>query len=51
MKNTVSQWAETVFEKILGTRNRTYSGSVCFKDSKNVLHEILVNRAWKGRAK
>ena len=24
--------------------------SVCFKDSKNVLHEILANRAWKGRA-
>ena len=23
--------------------------SVCFKDSKNVLHEILSNKAWKGR--
>ena len=22
--------------------------SVCFKDSKNVLHDILANRAWKG---
>ena len=28
----------------------TQGWSACFKDSKNVLHEILANRAWKGRA-
>ena len=29
----------------------TQGWSACFKDSKNVLHEIPANRAWKGRAK
>ena len=28
----------------------TQGWSVCFKDYKNVLHEILANRAWKGNA-
>ena len=28
----------------------TQGWSVCFKDSRNVLHEILANRAWKGWA-
>ena len=28
----------------------TQAWSACFKDSKNVLHEILENKAWRGRA-
>ena len=37
--------------KLQAPETKTTQGwSVWFKDSKNVLHEILANRAWKGRA-
>ena len=32
------------------TSKATQGLSACFKDSKNVLHEILATRAWKGSA-
>ena len=42
------QKAEAIFDTILGTSYKTTQGwSSCFKDSKNVLYEILANRAWK----
>ena len=44
-----SQRAEAILNKISNIISKTYTGLiVCFKDSKNVLHEILAIRAWKG---
>ena len=46
----ISQQAEAVFNKILGPRKKLprvdqYASRI----PKNVLHEILATRAWKGR--
>ena len=49
----IPQKAEDVFKRISGPRNKKYPGLISMlqiKDSKNVLHEILANRAWKGHA-
>ena len=48
----MTQYPEIDFDKVSNTIHKTCIGQgepLCFKDSKNVLHKTLANRAWKGQ--